>query len=251
LQIDGQTVDDALHLKRLMSGPPQSVLVLTFARAIGDEYSIRVQRSTRHGDRERTPKEVRRGRWHDVAFLSLPCSQIGLEVDSHWHVQRVVAGSPADLRGGVVVGDRVLRIDDKDCDDQPLSAFSGDAGTSIKIEMKPVDGSPYVVKLVRELSCHIGSSVRCGFPSGTSISLAYLIDKKGAAEMFCVTISVRTSGDEVMMERTGEDQHSLSSGITPPSSLVHREYLDTGTSSFSILLAAASSSTSRKQARPA
>ena len=157
--------------------------------------------------------------WHDVAFLCMQRAQIGVEVDRDWFVQKVVEGSPADLKGGVRVGDRVLRIDGQDCAKQacPLTPFSGEAGAWIEIELMSKKGGTYSIRLVREPCCHLTASSgmqRCGFPTGTNIAIAHLLNSKGAAEILCCTVTVRTSEDEVMMEGvSAAGQHGLSAGI--------------------------------------
>jgi hypothetical protein len=116
--------------------------------------------------------------------------------------------------GGVGVGDRVLKIDGKACGEQTndLSPFSGEVGSMVTIELQPPKGGAYVVHLVREPSCQLGALSKCGFPAGTSVSIAHIVDKKGAAEILCLTVTVRTSEDEVMTEQSGEDRRQVSKG---------------------------------------
>jgi len=217
LRIGGETLRDVEQLQRIMPGPPQSILELVLSRTgvKGDEYAVRIQRSSRQdaGDvgAPRRPsssdKDKQTGRWHDVALVSLPCAQVGLEVDRRWCVERVVAGSPADIKGGVRVGDVVRQINGRPCPDQgsaSVSPFSGDAGTKVSIELESPSAARYVVHLVREHACQLGSDSQCGLPGGTSISLAYLAGRNGAAETLCLAVKVATSGDEVMMEGKGQ-----------------------------------------------
>ena len=242
LRIGGETIGDVRQLQRLMPGPPQSVLDIDLSRGgvKGDEgdkttstYSIRIQRSLRQDDA--TPSssadDKRTGRWHDVSFVCLPHAQVGLEVDRHGRVERVVDGSPADVKGGVRVGDMVRQIDGRPCQDQAgmgWSGLSGDAGTKVCISLQSQSGVHYNVHLVRELACQLGKEEKwkwkeekwkeekCGLPGGTSIYIAYLAGKSGATETLCLTVKMAASGDEVLMEGAspgpGGGQRSLSTG---------------------------------------
>ena len=101
----------------------------------------------------------------------------------------------------------VRQINGRPCPDQgsaSVSPFSGDAGTKVSIELESPSAARYVVHLVREHACQLGSDSQCGLPGGTSISLAYLAGRNGAAETLCLAVKVATSGDEVMMEGKGQ-----------------------------------------------
>jgi hypothetical protein len=223
LRIGGETIGDVRQLQRLMPGPPQSVLEIDLSRGgvTGDEYSIRIQRSLRQDDAPpcSSANDKRTGRWHDVSFLCLPHAQVGLEVDRHGRVERVVDGSTADVKGGVLVGDMVRQIDGRPCQDQAgmgWSGLSGDAGTKVCISLESQSGVHYDVHLVRELACQLGKEEKCGLRGGASICIAYLAGKRGATETLCLTVKMATSGDEVLMEGAstgpGGGQRSLSTG---------------------------------------
>jgi hypothetical protein len=223
LRIGGETIGDVRQLQRLMPGPPQSVLEIDLSRGgvTGDEYSIRIQRSLRQDDAPHCLSEKRTGRWHDVSFLCLPHAQVGLEVDRHGRVERVVDGSPADVKGGVRVGDMVRQIDGRPCQEQAgmgWSGLSGDAGTKVCISFESQSGVHYDVHLVRELACQLGKEEKkkCGLRGGASICIAYLAGKSGATETLCLTVKMAVSGDEVLMEGAspgpGGGQRSLSTG---------------------------------------
>jgi len=118
----------------------------------------------------------------------------------------------SDITGAIKVGDQVLRVEGKkvaSCVQSSLSPFLGHIGTTVKIELQAFDVGSFVVDLTRQTACYLGSSAKCGFLSGTSISLAHLADTKGAAEILCLTVAVRTSADEVMLESITQGRHHM------------------------------------------